>query len=208
MKSSGILTLLCFFGLLFISTVAHAEIIVGATVEWMTDTCPYIGIYRALTVSANSTEQVHIEAELMDAILGKAPKSFTFDYPTWVKQKTPNGPKIGDRFLIFLRDTDEHDIRWQHLISLSTPALSSYDHVALRPDFSLLDDGKEIETVVRNRAKAKPLSAMKWHEYPKIEDRFRVEVPLASPAGLVLFSGSACYLLVPDDLLNMTKKAR
>ena len=186
----------------------RAEVICGVTLEWLADTCPYIGVYSAQTVSPDAPGQVHIAATLGDSLRGAPSKTFSFDYPTFVAagQKPERAPAVGDNFLIFLRDADTRpkEIRWEHIISLARPSTRGYAHVALRPDFTLLTDGDHIAKVVRERIAKKVVVPTLWREYPR--DRFRIEVPMDTPAFRALYSDSTCYLIVPDDLLEVAKQ--
>ena len=191
--------------------VASAEIIVGSTLEWLTDTSPYIGIYLASKVGSDAPGQVYVEATLSTPLRGDLPKYFSFDYPTLdfvENNKAACVPKEGDTFLIFLRDAGKNDVRWEHIINLTCPAMRGFAHVAIRPDFSILTNGAAIEKVVRDRMAKRGLTAMSWGEYPPMEHRFDIEVPSGTPAFSALYAGSKCYLLVPFDLQKQASKQR
>jgi len=194
--------------LLLAAGSARAEIICGVTLEWLADTCPYVAIYSAQIVSPDAPGQAHISATLAESLRGEPPKTFSFDYPTFdaASQKSAHTPAVGDKFLIFLRDADTRpkEVRWEHIISLTHPSTRGWAHVAVRPDFTVLTDGDQIAKIVRERIAKKTVVPTLWREYPR--DRFRVEVPMGTPAFDSLFSGSTCYLIVPDDLLEVAKK--
>ena len=177
---------------------------VGATLEWLTDTCPYIGIYTASRFSLAAPCQAYIDASLSESLRGEAPKTFSFPYPTCngKNNKADCVLEEGEKFLIFLRDAGKADIRSEQVINLTCPASQGWEHVALRPDFSLLRDGAAIEKVVRQRIVEGQLTAMPWRAYP--ENRFDIEVPLDTPAFQALYGGSSSFLIVPADFLKQS----
>jgi len=191
------------------ASAARAEDVAGLTLEWLADTCPYIGVYRvesASPIDADPSHYLHIVSSLTDALRGEPPKDFAFEYPGAGTTSNPGtaDPAVGHRFLTFLRDAAPKDIRWEQIISLTTPAKQGYAYVALRPDFTLLSDGKQIERIVRDRIAKKPLKAMAWREYPGRLST--VEIPPGTPAYEAIDLGSACYLIVPDDLRPPSRK--
>ena len=194
--------------ILLATSSVRAEIICGVTLEWLADTCPYVGIYSTQTISPDSPGSLHISATLTKSLRGEPPKTFSFNYPTFntASQRSARAPEVGDKFLLFLRaaDTRSKEIRWEQIISLTHPSAHGYAHVALRPDFTLLTDGDQIVKVVSERIAKKAVIPTPWREYP--HDRFRVEVPMDTPAFSAIWGGSSCYLIVPDDLLEVAKK--
>jgi hypothetical protein len=186
-----------------VASAARAEEVAGFTLEWLADTCPYIGVYRVQSTSpidSDPSHYLHIVSSLTGALRGEPPKDFAFEYPGPGPgcNEGQVDPAVGDRFLIFLRDAGPKDIRWEQIISLARPAKHCYPYVALRPDFTLLTDGKQIERIVRDRIAKRPLKAMGWREYPR--DLSSVEIPPGTPADEAINAGSRCYLIVPDDL--------
>jgi len=129
---------------------------------------------------------------------------FEFPRPDLTHNEVQRGPQVGDRFLVFFRLSDRNDVRWEYFINLTQPAKIGWVNVAIRPDFSVLLDGKQIESVVAERIKFKSLSALRWQEFP--QDRLRVQVPFDAPAAKALWSGSAVYLMVPNDLLWISQE--
>lgn len=200
--------IILFVGLFTAGIPARAEIMCGITLEWLADTCPYVGTYSARTVSRDADyHQLRVSATLVESLRGKPPQEFSFDYPTFdAAVKSGRTASIGNKFLIFLQDADTQpkEVRWEHIISLTDPATRGYAHVALRPDFTLLTDGDQILQVVRERIAKHAVTPTLWREYPS--DRIRLEIPSDTPAYRAIFSGSSCYLIVPDDLLNIGKE--
>lgn len=198
------------FLILLCARNVQAEINCGVTLEWLADTCPYVGLYSALTVSRETSGSIHVSAALETSLRGEPPKTCSFKYPTFsrVSQRPARAPEVGDKFLIFLRDADTRpkEIRWEHIISVTHPSVYGSEHVALRPDFTLLTDGNQILKVVKDRIGKEALTPTPWREYPR--DRFRVEVPVDTPVFSAIFRGSSCYLIVPDDLLEVCENAR
>lgn len=197
MKHAAIILLV-----LFVFRTAHAEVNVGYTLEWLADTSLHVGIYTAKTVKAPKDHSVHIEAVLAESLRGTAPKSFEFDYylnPVQPDKVPP--PKEGDKFLIFMRETERSGIRAQAIVNLTSPATIS-PFAALAPDFSVLKDGADIEKRVKARI-AKKTGTPK--DFGDRSGEIEFDVPPGTPAYEALFSGSACYLVVPEDLKELTK---
>jgi len=178
----------------------RAEIIVGASLEWLADTSASVGLYQVTESRKESDSEFQLFFRLDDALKGKPPLTAASSY--WVrlpKGSQPPSVSVGDRFLIFLKPDDKDSPRVAHLINLSTSQSGGWDSVAINCKFEVLTDHAQILATVRGRIKSHPAeTATKLHEYPN--SRFDVEVPFDSPAFKVLYGGSTCYLLVPADL--------
>ena len=178
----------------------RAEIMVGASLEWLADTSASVGLYQVTESRKESDSAFQLSFRLDDALKGKPPLAAASSY--WVrfpKGSQPPSVPVGDRFLIFLKPDDTDSPRVAHLINLSTSQSGGMDSVAINCKFEVLTDQAQILATVRGRIKSHPTdTSTKWHEYPN--SRFDVEVPFDSPAFKVLYGGSTCYLLVPKDL--------
>jgi len=182
--------------LLFVTSrfSAHAEIMVGETLEYLTDTCPQIAIYRVV----DTTQSINgFRGELVESLRGNPPREFRFDGVTNAKTLA-----VGDEELCFLRSTGK-EMRWEETIPLTHPAVQG--NAALRPDFSICTKKADILVVVRLREETYPLQEQRWRQYPA--SRLQVEIPGGTPAWKAVFGGSACFLLVPPDLIPVTRRA-
>ncbi len=192
--------------LLFLAATfsVRAEIIVGASLEWLTDTSTAVGVFE-VTKSHNKTDsEFELTFRLQKSIKGNAPQVTASSY--WVrlpKDTEPPTVDAGDRFLIFFKPDEKDSIRVAHLINLTKSQNGGMDSVAITSKFKVLTEEAGLLKLVEQRFKAFPTAtATKWREYPN--SRFDVEVPTDSPAFVFLYGGSTCYLIVPDDL--KTKK--
>jgi hypothetical protein len=185
---------------LVVTVTVRAEIRVGASLEWLADTSGGVGIYQATESREESDSAFQLSFQLDEALKGEPPQLVASSY--WVRfAKGPQPPSVsvGDRFLIFLKPDDQNSPRVAHLINLSTTQAGGTDSVAINSKFEVLTLPPQILATVRGRIKSHPTAKpTKWREYP--DSRFDVEVPPEAPAYNVLFSGSLCYLLVPEDL--------
>lgn len=178
----------------------RAEIMVGASLEWLADTSASVGLYRVTESRKESDSAFQLSFRLDDALKGTPPLAAVSPYGVrFPKGSPPASASVGDRFLIFLKPDDKDSPRVAHLINLSTTQPGGMDSAAINCKFEVLTDQAQILAKVRGRLKSHPAGTpTKWQEYP--ESRFDVEVPFDSPAFKVLYGGSACYLLVPEDL--------
>ena len=188
--------------LLFVAVTfsVRAETMVGASLEWLTDTSTAVGVFE-VTKSHNKTDsEFELTFRLHKSIKGNVPQVTESTY--WVRiPKDTRLPKVDerDRFLVFLKPDEKASLRVSHLINLTKSQNGGIDSLAITSKFKILSDEAEILKLVEQRFKAFPkATTTKWREYPN--SRFDVEVPTGSPAFRALFAGSTCYLLVPDDL--------
>jgi len=185
------------------STTALGEINVGLTLESLADTCPYIGIYSLASVSYSSPYLPHVEASLVKKLRGEPPEKVTFSYASLAGLPKVTKPEKGDRFMVFFRNAAAKDIRMEEVIGLTKIVRGGQLSLAVEPDFSVVSSGAAIQKIVTDRIASKPVQPLRWREYP--DNRFRLEVPHGTPAYGALFAGSSCFLIVPDDLLALSK---
>ena len=187
------------------STAAHGEIQVGESLEYLADTCPYIGVYTFDHMSPGSKDCLPVVASLTKTLRGQPPSLTTFTCPNPDSAWNQMRIKLhsGDHFLVFFRDAGTNDVRIEVVISLTEPIRGGELSAALEPDFSVVSNEVAIEKIVHDRIASKPVRPVRWRDYP--DNRFRLEVPPGTPAYGALFGGSSCYLIVPDDLLAMSK---
>lgn len=178
----------------------RAEIIVGTSLEWLADSSTSIGIYQVAESRKESDTNFQLSFRLNEKLKGEPPQAAASSY--WIrapKGEPAPGVSSGDRFLIFLKPDEKNSLHVATLINLSKPQINGMDSVAINSKFEVLTDPAKILATVRERIKSHPAAKpTKWQEYPN--SRFDVEVPHNSPAFSVLWGGSTCYLVVPDDL--------
>jgi hypothetical protein len=178
----------------------RAEIIVGSSLEWLADTSASVGIYQVTESRKESDSAFQLSFKLDDTLKGTPPRSPASSYGVRFRSGTqPPSVAVGSRFLIFFKPDDKDLVRVEHLINISTIQDGGWDSIAINSKFEALADQAQILATVRGRLKSHPTNtSTRWRECP--DSRFDVEVPIGSSAFTVLFGGSSCYLLVPDDL--------
>jgi hypothetical protein len=178
----------------------QAEIMVGASLEWLADTSPGIGVYEVTRQNRESASAFQLSFRLEKTLKGTPPENSGSPY--WVrssKESSETNIANGNRFLLFFKLDEKDTLRVAHLINLSTPQLGGMESTAINSRFEVITDPAKILAVVQERIKSHPKALpTKWHEYP--DSRFDVEVPTGSAAHAVLWGGSTCYLLLPQDL--------
>ena len=176
----------------------RAEIIVGASLEWLADSSASIGIYQVTESRNTSDSAFQLSFRLDDVLKSTPPQTAASSYSVRFHKEAPI-VTIGNRFLIFLKPDETDSPRVAHLINLSTSQIGGLDSVSVNSKFELLTDQTQILATVRERIKSHPKgSPTKLHEHPN--SSFDVEVPHGTGASRVLYAKSACFLLVPDDL--------
>lgn len=187
----------CYFAF---NLALQAEIMVGASLEWLADTSPGIGVYQVTRKNRESASAFQLSFRLEKTLKGTPPESTDSAY--WVRPEKGSPEAIigdGNRFLIFFKLDEKNLPRVAHLINLSTPQRGGMESVAVNSKFEVLTDPAKILALVQGRIESHPKAVPTgWQEYP--DSRFDVEVPTGSPAHAVLWSGSTCYLLLPEDL--------
>lgn len=173
---------------------------VGASLEWLADTSPGIGVYQVTGQNKESAPAFQLSFRLEKTLKGTPPENSDSSYWMRLSKESPE-PIIanGSRFLIFFKPDEKDTPRVAHLINLAAPQLGGMESVAINSKFEVMTDPAKILALVQKRIESHPkaLSA-RWHEYPA--SRFDVEVPTGSPAHAILWGGSTCYLLLPEDL--------
>ncbi|MEK7953798.1 hypothetical protein [Luteolibacter soli] len=191
---------------LLVTLTLRSEVMVGPSLEWLADTSASVGIYRVTQTRKESDSSFQLSFSLDESLKATPPQSASSPY--WLglpKDPQPSSVAEEDRFLIFFKSDEKDEARIAHLINLSTPKSRSLMSVAINCKFEVLAEQAAILAVVRGRIKSRPTTtSTKWREYPA--SRFDVEVPKASPAFIVLWYGSDCYLLLPEDLKPVNLK--
>ena len=181
------------------TSALRAESIVGKSLEWLADTSMSIGVYRVTGSRKEADFHFELSFQLEDVLKGDPLRSTAASY--WLRFREGAKPKVapGDRFLVFLKPDDHDSPRVDHLINLSVSQDAGWDSVAINSKFEVLTDQAQILALVRARLQSHPTEAV-FRRHDDFGSSLEVEVPGNTPAHYVLFSGSDCYLLVPDDL--------
>ncbi len=189
---------IAFLALLILPLSLRAEVIVGKSLEWLTDTSSGAGIYIVDTAANKSFSDYKLTLRLHQPLKSDPSKSARSDY--WIRPNV-NPPSTvvsaGDRFLVFFAPDEKGVSQVAHLINLSNTQVAGFESVAINAAFQRVTDSAEILRIVRERLRTHPKTeVVRLHEYPDT----RVEVPYDATGHRELYSGSTCYLLVPEDL--------
>jgi len=187
------------FGFFTLTISLHAEVVVGKSLEWLTDTSSCIGIYLVDSPGKESFSAYKLVLRHHESLKGDPPSSARSDY--WIRPSPNANPptasvEIGDRFLVFFAPDDEGVAHVSHLINLTNQHVAGLESVAINSAFQIVAP-KGIVPLVSARLHSHPKTkVVRWQEYPET----RVEVPVDAPCHRELYAGSTSYLLVPEDL--------
>jgi micrococcal nuclease len=197
--------ILLFLFLLPLSFV-QAEISVVSSLEWLADTSEAIAIYNVIDFTKKE-DDYKIKLNLSKNLKGKAPRRQSVKY--YIIDRQQKKIKAIDKkhqFLIFFKNNNIGQLQYCHQINLTIPAKAGTKFIAANSSFELLTDKEKIIKCVSERLKTHPKQKILKHdEYPPFKTRFDVEIPGASDLYCAVYGGSACYLLVPDDLKGGAK---
>ncbi len=188
----------------------QAEIVLGESLEWLAETCSHVGIFSSAAICwglayPEGRAEAPVCGRGIKQLRGTFPETFVFRYPIWETQRgeTEIYARDGDAFLVFARQTIGGDIRVVQVISLSRPLLRPSRNAALRPDFTVLTDGRAILSVVKERIRLHRAHPYEWGE--RAQHKW-TNVPIGTAAFDSLWGRSECYLLIPDDLLHIAEE--
>ena len=187
---------------------ARAEIVAAPTLEWLADTCPHIGVCSSAKITWSESDRIPvatIRGRWTRQLRGTFPDEFTIDHPVRDAASPPakTYAQDGDEFLIFARVTSKGEVVQVHAINLSRPMTRTIRQTAFRPDFTVLTDASAILSVVESRIRRHP---PRFHEWGVVPKQAWMDVPDSSAAWDALFRRSSCYLIVPDDLVHISKR--
>ncbi len=176
-------------GLLFLVTLARAEIMVADSLEWLVVSSPSVAVVRVEGAVQEKRDdvgyvQTTLKLALVKALKGEPPPMTT--YAILVLASARPGelnfqPQEGEELLAFWRGQSV-----RRILSLKHPPRRG-EGAAYTTDFKLLRSREEILAAVQP-----------WLTKPSVKSR-KVEVPTGSGAFQGLYSGSTCYLIVPND---------
>ena len=209
--------LLLVLAALSVPAALKAEIARGRSLEWLADTSVCIGIYRTVSIAGKKPGSDNIvSCQMMEALKGTAPAVATFDF--FPRRRDAQGYfrpaplTLEDRFLIFFRNDESGRLKPTHHIILSQPLTGGERGLAINDKFEVIADSDRILRIVKERLSIKPSAkVLPMDGDPSIQldldtkkptsPQVNVQVPWSSPAHDQLWSGSVCYLLIPEDLL-------
>ncbi|MBI4613765.1 MAG: hypothetical protein HY720_09160 [Planctomycetes bacterium] len=196
------------------SAPAVAEINVGESIDWLVVSRKHAAIGSVAGVSEDVAPGAlwldrTVELEVKETLRGEPPgrASFAWHVPSSTSGKAHgevemSPPAIGAEFLLFFGDEGAVE----YAVDLAFPSNMMHG-VVFSTDFGVLLTRDEILDAVQKRierlAKEPPLvepagpDRRSFFEPPR--GFLRLEVPEDSPAFRALWSGSACYLIVPAD---------
>ncbi len=194
---------------LLLTLKLHGEIALGDSLEWLTDSCPNIGIY-VVTESEKKPYAFDLTFRLDTRLKGTPPETCRSSYSlpdpgteeiVYVQSLLHGAPipdvAVGARFLLFSGGTDP-DQNGAYLINLGAPQFGSSHSKAIDCRFRVLSKEAPILAVVRARLKAHPPAAP--GKTPRAPASVDVRVDAGAPAYHALYRDSDVYLRVPADL--------
>ena len=211
--------------------VAHAEIAYARVLEYWVDISPHVGVYQFESAAPHPQSEDHVQfllhnypgsprsdyelrevrAKLVRSLRGTPPATLSVVCSAYTKfpGSMPLKFDAEDQFLVFWSETATHELTRVNVISLTKPPPNRNKPLAsdglspaLRPDFTVLKDGKLIEQVVKERIAAKP-QARRPPAGSHDDNVARVEIPDMTEAYNAIYNGSVCYLIIPKDLVQI-----
>jgi hypothetical protein len=186
------------------ATIAQASIVVSQSAEWLCDNSDTVGIYKVVKGSVgktNNNDSRHrytYTLQLTESLKGDPVKkcSAKFSVHVGTAQKTGDTVQESDELIVFFQAKKTYEPAIIHQINLSRPWHAGARFVAVDAKFNVISKRKQIMTLVRFRLKQPPSKSL------------QVEIPPDSGAWKALWGGSACFLLVPEDLKPKTDEEK
>lgn len=187
--------------------VAWSEIRVGSSLEWLADCCPASGIYTITRISVVNERTRHFELslQLQRPLRGEPASTITTDYHVGIpgvrgRYTSRSEVVTGDEFLICFGTDRGGKPNVVQSINLDYPMVGC-NHLAVSCDLRVLDRKEEILAVFEGRLRSHP--GLTRQHSPEDEPGDRLDLEWNTDLHDILYAGSACYLLVPHDLLDM-----
>jgi hypothetical protein len=197
--------LLIFLCLSEISAVTHAETTVAPSLEWMADHCVDSGIYTVIGIrKVKEGNLLELDLQLKRGLRGNPKKEIKQQY---YKLRLSDEKKplveIDNEFLICFQHYNTGEKRVIQTINLDNPQLAGFSLIAVSCDLKLLKNKKEIlevfETRLKSHSTAEPVEISDYSKDNRIDMGPNAEIYSA------IYSGSACYLRIPDDMVEAVK---
>jgi hypothetical protein len=207
--------------MLFVPSVAFALINTGESVEWMTVDSELIvrgKVFNVVKSPAPDNDYVfeNITVKVSEVIKGEYKETtITFQWRTYKWNDPPTSKTWSKDTLFFLikkasekesgKSAELWSLRcnWHGVIDLERP-----DTSAINADFEVLKKSEDILKCIKERLKvlkSQPQECrhtrfdMDVSVFARQDGFIRLEVPRRTEAYRALYSGSACYLIVPPD---------
>ena len=192
--------LMSFVTILGLSTVANAEIMVAASLEWLADHCIDSGIYRVVDAQQKEGKNnFELLLALKQTLRGK-PIKWTKELYYKTRLSNDKRPLVrqGDEFLICFQHYSTGEKRAVQIINLDNPQIAGFSLIAVSCDLKLLKTKENIlkvfERRIESHPKADPVEISDYSKDNRFELRAHTEIFAA------VYGGSSCYLRVPKDL--------
>jgi hypothetical protein len=193
-----------------LSGVTHASLIVERSVQWLCDFSDAMGVYNVVadsvvTSNQNGRQRWTYSLQLSESLKGKPPKESKADFSVQGSAAT-TGDSIrgGDQVLVSFQTQQSYAPPILHQINLTRPWHAGAGYVAVTAQFNVLLDGQRIRELVLARLGKSSGSLPPGGSGQR--QGTGVEVPPDTQAWKALWAGSACHLLVPDDLTAGSEK--
>jgi hypothetical protein len=203
------LVLLVSSALFLVPSAAGAEIMVTASLEWLADHSIDSAIYTvtALQEREGLIDAYTITLERTETLRGHPVKTTRVLYQRVPRGKGVNPAPVvekGDEFLMCFQHYRTGEKRPVQVINLDRPLNRGFKYVAVNKDLKVLQNKADILEVFRARLADHPIGEpMVIDDYSR-DNRF--ELQPYTEVYSAIYGGSACYLLVPDDLVEEVKR--
>jgi len=179
---------------------AQASLIVGKSAEWLCDNSDTVGIYKVVkgsVVTTNNNDSRHrytYTLQLSESLKGDPAKKCDAKFSVHVltAQKTGDTVQESDELIVFFQTKKTYEPAIIHQINLSRPWHAGASFVAVDAKFNVIAKRNQIIALVQSRLKQPPSQSV------------QVAIPPDSAAWTAVWAGSACFLLVPEDLKPKT----
>lgn len=193
--------ILAIFFLSLLGPPARGELVVAESLDWLVVANPDLAVARVVRVESPGENGAQVTAHFRRSrtLRGNPPLEAACTMLV-SKSARPGEPQVrpepGEEYLLVLRGKEIHQA-----INLTHPVQTG-PGVALTTDFKVLSSGADILQAVAARLEKLPTRPPEAQDvnYSTPERGFRrLPVPPNTPAYRVLYSGSGCFLVVPDD---------
>lgn len=182
---------------------AQAEIVVTRSLEWLCDNSDAVGIYKIVenslkTTNKNNRQRYTYTLQLSESLKGNPAKQCNAEFSVYGRAAKTTGDTVrkADEILVCFQTKKPYAPAIIHQINLSKPWHAGANFVAVDAKFNMMKKRNEIMTLVRSRLK-----------HPQSKS-VQLAIPPDSEAWKALWSGSSCFLLVPEDLKPEANKEK
>lgn len=182
--------------------IAHAEILVAPSLEWLADHCIESGVYVVTDVKEKEgTNGVELTLSLKRTFRGEPATEIRQGYyKVRLSDLQRAFVKKGDSFLVCFQHYSTGEKRAVQTINLDNPQTAGFSMIAASCELKLLKTKEGILKAFEDRLKSHQKGdPVEISDYSK-DNRFELEghTELFS----AVWGGSSCYLRVPKDLVE------